>query len=93
MGDMLRDELGIALKWSLKEKREYFDNRRKELGPVYMQENLSLDSPHERVRYLDEKLEIENGGRIEKSTMSISKRKGRGFALVFLEELVIEKYF
>lgn len=92
MGDKLRNQLGFSNNWSKDDEKEYFRLRKKELGPIYMTENIPLESPWERIRYLDGKLCV-GDGLDEGVILKIAKERGNAPALVALEEKAINEYF
>jgi hypothetical protein len=93
MGDKLRARLGIAADWTHKEIKFYQENASKELGCVYVIENLKKDYPANRVIYWDKKLEIKDNSVVEKNILEIIKEKGLAYALLVLEGIAIKKFF
>jgi len=90
MGEKLRNILGFY--WTEKERKEYLSKRKKELGPIYMDADIPLEEPWNRARYLDIKLNIEDG-ETQETFLEIERIQGKSYALIALEEEAIKKYF
>ena len=93
MGDKLRSELAISSDWNKKEIRSYNEIALKELVPVYIIENLSKDAPANRARYCDQKLGIEDKGKIEMQILDAIKKQGKPIALMTLEKIALKKFY
>ena len=92
MGDKLRARLGIASKWTQEEIENYAEFRNKSMGPEYSIKKIHVNEPWERVRYLDQKLNVGDGIK-ENRILNVAESAGKPDALIFLEEMNIKKYY
>ncbi len=96
MGDDLRTKLGSYSgqdEWTEKEREHYREIRRRELLPLYVAQKISNTEMPSVARFLDEFLGITNQSYEEQKALKIAEKEGKPQALLYLENLVIEKYF